>query len=109
MIKYFFVSNGLRGCYMPDSVFVIRVNTRKALKEALEAEASSLRDAGYFGLAKRRIASLAADAWREAHKARPSIYDFVAPCSPRRGDHSYALACSVASRRDYDAHQAEYA
>lgn len=101
-MRYFAISNGLRGCYMPDSVYIGAFKTRRELKSALEYEAESMRDS-YVGLNKRAIASLAAESWREAGKARPSIYDFVAPCGQARGDQSYALAVSVSNRADYRA------
>lgn len=101
-MRYFAISNGLRGCYMPDSVYIGRFATRRELKSALEYEAESLRDAGYIGLSKRAIASLAAAAWRESGKPAPTVYDFVAPYRQSYQDsYSYGLFCSVSSRRDY--------
>lgn len=74
-MPYFSIYQGLRGCYMPDSAYVIRANTRKELKSALAWEAESIRDAGGIGLSKRAIASLAAHAWRN----RKGSCEIVAP------------------------------
>lgn len=65
MSRYYTIGQGLRGCYMPDSVYTIRVDTRRALKQVLEWEAESIRDAGGVGLSKRTIAALAAACWRD--------------------------------------------
>ena len=63
-MAYFQILVGLRGCYMPDSAYVIRCNTRRELKAALESESSYFCD-DVFGLNKRVIAWAAAKAWRE--------------------------------------------
>ena len=99
-MPYFTIYQGLRGCYMPDSAYTIRANTRRELKSALQWEANSLRDAGHVGCSKRAIAWLAAIAWRR-RKAYPCEY--VVPY--RRTDQThypYALGVSVgATRQDY--------
>jgi hypothetical protein len=107
MPKYFHISHGLRGCYMPDAIFVLKAATRRDLKAALAFDANDISDAG-FHLNKRHVASVAAAAWREAHKARPSIYDFVIPYgNDHAGDRPFAIAASVATRADYQAYQDE--
>jgi hypothetical protein len=71
-MPYFTIMAELRGCYADnDSAFTIRCDTRRALKQALEAEARDLRDAGAIGLSKRAVASLAADAWRNRNDSSP--------------------------------------
>jgi hypothetical protein len=98
-MAYFAISAGLRGCYMPDSCQVIRVNTRRELKEYLESEAYHIRQCGYIGLSKRAIAWLAAVCWR--NRNRPTL-DFVAPYRAQCQDSwPYGLFCSMATRRDY--------
>lgn len=102
MAKYFAISQGLRGCYMPDSVYIIKAGTRRELKAALEYEARDLRDAGFIGLSKRAIASLAAGAWNEAGKVSARSIDFVAPYRAAGMSHyPYGLFASVSTRADY--------
>lgn len=103
MSKYFHISTGLRGCYMPDSVYVVRCDTRRDLKAALEYEAATIRDSGlYVGCSKRDIAALAAIGWREARKASPAILPHVAPYRAKGQDHyPYGVFVSVATRREY--------
>ena len=101
-MQYFNISNGLRGCYMPDSAHIIRCNTRRELKRALEDEAYYLRDAGFTGASKRAVASLAAEAWRDAQQPRKKWGDFVCPLKPHGSDNaSYGLFVSHSTRADY--------
>ncbi|TGV99774.1 hypothetical protein EN788_55235, partial [Mesorhizobium sp. M2D.F.Ca.ET.145.01.1.1] len=85
---------------MPDSAYCIKVDTRRDLKNALEWEARDIRDAGFIGCSKAAVASLAAAAWREAHKRKPSLYPHVAPYGSRDNRHS-AIHVSVATRAEY--------
>lgn len=103
MARYFTISHGLRGCYMPDSVYVARVDTRRELKALIEAEADSYRQAGYIGASKRAVAYVAALAWREAQKANPAYLPFALPLAPPhdRGNYAFAVFVSVASRGEY--------
>lgn len=71
MARYFSISVGLRGCYMPDSAYVVKVSTRRELKEVVESEARSLRDAEYVGVSKRNVASIVATAWRDTGATLP--------------------------------------
>lgn len=107
MAKYFHVGHGLRGCYMPDAIHVIRAETRRDLKAALAWESRDIADAG-FHLNQKHVASVAAAAWREAHKARPSIYDFVIPYGrDHSGGRPFAIFASVATRADFKAYEEE--
>ena len=107
MAKYFHVGHGLRGCYMPDAIHVIRAETRRDLKAALAWEARDIADAG-FHLNQRHVASVAAAAWREAHKPSPSPYDFVIPYGRDRSDsRPFAIFASVATRADFKAYEEE--
>jgi hypothetical protein len=101
MAKYFNISHGLRGCYMPDSTpYVVMVETRRALKMAIEYEASLLGD--MVGLSKAAIARCAANAWCEAQKPNPSHLDTCLPCKDTgQKEYSYGIFVSVASRVDY--------
>ena len=106
MTKYFHIATGLRGAYMPDSAYMIRATTRRELKAALEAEAYDIRDAGFVGLSKRAVASLAAEAWREAHKPAPTIYPHVAGYG-RLGNPCFGLHVSTATRAEFLEYQEE--
>ena len=103
MAKYFTITNGLRGMYMPDGGYTLRAKTRRELKDALESEAQDLRDAGFIGASKRAVASLAAAAWRNAQRERPDWREHVMPLAPAhsRGNYCYALAVSLSNRREY--------
>ncbi len=103
MSRYFHISNGLRGCYMPDSAYTLRADTRRELKAALEEEAESLRSAGYHGLGKARIAWLAAAVWRDKRASLP----YCVPCSLERGSADYGLFAAPSSRADWLAEQEE--
>lgn len=102
MAKYFSISNGLRGCYMPDSCYTIKVNTRRELKSALAWEADSINDAGFVGLNKRAIAWLANAAWKRANGGSGYL-DYVAPYGEgnRGNGFPYGLFCNVSTRSDY--------
>jgi hypothetical protein len=99
-MAYFTVYQGLRGCYMPDSAYTIRANTRRDLKSILQWEADSIRDAGMVGCSKKEVAWLAATAWR--NRRRPSG-EFVAPYrSAEQKHYPYALGVFVGvTRQDY--------
>lgn len=101
MAKYFQVMIGLRGAYMPDSSYVIKCDTRRWLKSAIQYEANNIRDAGFVGITKRDIAAFAAHMWREAHKVKPSFYPDVLAYGDSRDNLHSAIHCSVASRADY--------
>jgi len=99
MSNYFGIYQGLRGCYMPDSVYIIHAKTRRDLKAALVWEAESIRDAGAIGCSKRSIAWLANAAW----KARRKGGDYIAPYKWKYQS-SYCNALGVfpnMSRREY--------
>ena len=99
---YFSISQGLRGCYMPDSSYILSVKTRKELKQALESEAYYIRDAGFIGCSRKAIAWLSAVCWKNRAK---STLDFVSPyrdrSANRKTEYPYGLFCSSASASDY--------
>lgn len=99
-MPYFTIGQGLRGCYMPDSVYVIKTDSRRELKAALEWEAESIRDAGGIGLNKRAIAWLANAAW----KARKSLTgEYCAPYRWQYQNHyPYGLMVWPANRAEYE-------
>ncbi len=103
MTKYFTISHGLRGCYMPDSdPFVAMCKTRKELKSIIESEAGYISTEATQGFSKRAIASFVAECWREAHKAKPASLPYALGYKePSQKYYSSAIFCSVESRRDY--------
>lgn len=100
-MAYFSIYQGLRGLYMPDGAYIIRANTRRDLKRALQWEADSIRDAGGYGANKRAIAWLANAAW----KARKQSKEHVVPYRfDYHGKGSFPMALGVftgMTRADY--------
>lgn len=100
-MSYFSIYQGLRGCYMPDGSYVIKADTRRDLKSALQGEADSIREAGGIGMSKRAIAWLANAAW----KARRQSRDIVAPygyAHNGKGNRPFALGVFTGmSRAEY--------
>jgi hypothetical protein len=105
-MTYFHISTGLRGCYMSDNSYVVRVRTRRELKSALTDEAARYRDAGYVGASKRAIATIAAEAWRaRKHYQLPYALPVAPPHAPR--NYCEAVFVSTATRDEYLASQEE--
>jgi hypothetical protein len=104
MVKYFNISHGLRGGYMPDGdPFVVKVSTRRELKDIIASEADMLGER-MVGLAKAKISSFAALCWREAQKDQPDYLPHCLPChdkSVKIATYSYGIFCSVISRSEY--------
>lgn len=93
-MAYFHVSNGLRGCYMPDSAYVLKVDSRRELKAAIRDQAGDM-----IGANKRAVAHVAAIAWRNRRKS-------TLPCclplkSEWQDSYSYGVFVSGASRAEY--------
>jgi len=103
MAKYFNISHGLRGCYMPDGdPYYVMVRTRRELKGLIAEHAESLGD--MIGLSKKNIATFAATCWYEAHKEKPDYLPHCLPCHDRSvkiSKYSYGIFVSVATRREY--------
>lgn len=106
-IYYFTVSQGLRGCYMPDSCYIIQAKTRRELRAALEWEASYIREAFDAGCSKRAVSWLANAAW----KARKRYgLPYVAEYGNRSGssvNYCFGLQCATASREEWNESQKE--
>jgi hypothetical protein len=102
-MPYFTISAGLRGAYMPDSCYVMRAQTRRELKSAIESEARDYREAGFVGANKRAIAWLAATMWREAQKARPAYLPHCLELAPShaRDNYCHGIFVSTATRAEY--------
>lgn len=107
-MPYFHISHGLRGCYMPDDACVVRFQTRRALKAAVEYDAHNMIEAYGFGYSKADRAAVVARVWREATgKARKSHLDHVIGFgrTRSRSDRPFGLFISHATRADYVAFQ----
>jgi hypothetical protein len=104
-MAYFQISTGLRGCYLPDSIYIIRATTRRELKAAIS---DSVYDAegAFVGLSKRAIAEFAALCWRERNGRHCLPY-----CLPYRFKYQshcpYGIFVNNSNRREYLAHIAE--
>ncbi len=99
-MPYFMISNGPRGCYMADGAYIIKCDTRRELKSALEWEARDMRDAGFIGASKRAVAQLAAWCWRNR---KGWTYSAVMPLAPphSRGNYCYGLMVDHSTRAEY--------
>ncbi len=105
---YFHISAGLRGSYMPDSVYCVRVTSRRELKSLIEREAEFRRE-GTVGLSRRAVTAFVAEAWRRRDDSRWTL-DLALPFSAgsisgagdaRRGEKPFALFLSRSTRADY--------
>lgn len=72
-MRYFNISSGLRGCYLPDNSGVYAFERRRDLKAFLQCEADMLREAYGYGGAKREVAWVAASLWRSSGYQRLAI------------------------------------
>lgn len=99
MARYFHISQGLRGAYMPDSAYIVKVNTRRELKVILQDEATCFRDAEFIGGSKRGVAWLAATQWRDTSNYLPYCLEFAH--NHNRQNYAYGLFVSPASRAEY--------
>lgn len=95
MSRYFHLSHGLRGCYMPDSAEIVRVDTRRELKECVADLVARLDYP--FGGSKAAIAEVVAMAWRSPKEWRA----FVVPLAERRGAYHFGAFISNSTRVDY--------
>ena len=105
-MAYFNISTGLRGCYMPDNMFVVRCNTRRELKSVIESESYIYRDAGFTGANKRAIASIAAIAWRNRGKMQLPYALPLAP-SHARGNYCHGVFVASATRNEFREYASE--
>ena len=99
-MAYFNIATGLRGCYLPDNSYIIKADTRRALKSALESEAYYYSDAGFVGASKRAIACIAAAAWRDRKKTQ---LPYALPLAPEHSKSNYChgVFVSSATRAEY--------
>jgi hypothetical protein len=98
-MKYYVISQGFQGCYMPDNCYIVAVNTRRELKSVLESEAYYIRDSGAIGCNKKQVAWLAAECWRNRDKC---TLDFVAAYRYKyQTGYPLGLLCSPSNRIDF--------
>jgi hypothetical protein len=104
-MAYFEISTGLRGCYLADSLYIVRATTRRELKAQI-ADSVYNPEGALVGLSKRAISEFAALYWRERNGRHYLPY-----CLPYR--HRYQAHCPYgifvnnSNRREYLAHIAE--
>lgn len=98
MAKYFYLQAGLRGAYLPDWSRVIRVETRKELRDIVESETRFIAcDSQVYGFSKRAIARFVAVSWRNA-----GLYPFALPYRfPYQSEYSNAIFLSKATRDEF--------
>ena len=106
MSRYFFISHGLRGCYMPDDCYVIKAKTRRELKAALAAQADMLRNESIVGLNRVAIASAVAQVWRNPAQRLDSVVPYR-DCESCDSGYPFGLFVSNATRNDYVAQENE--
>lgn len=94
-MRYFNILIGLRGCYMPDSAYVVAVKTRRDLKSILASEYKMYADES-APTRKREIASVAATLWRRSPRDRDSHLSTVIPTGP-----GYGIQVSPTTRANY--------
>lgn len=99
-MAYFNISTGLRGCYMADSAYIVRCNTRRELRAIIADEAGGYRDAGFIGANQRAISYIAAIAWRNRRKFQLPYALPLAP-SHARDNYCYGVFIASASRDEY--------
>ena len=110
-IAYFNITIGLRGCYMPDNAFTVRVTTRRELRAIIAGECATMRDAHGFGGSQKDIAATVAAIWRETRKgARKSFYPFVIGFGRVRdaSDRPFGVFVGHATREEWEEYQAQY-
>jgi hypothetical protein len=101
MSRYFHISAGLRGCYMPDTAYVVRVDTRRELKAVIANEMRNQADNCDFRYNKRDIAHAAKRAW---DKRRPLALPIAVPYG-RRNERPFGVFVSRSDRDDWKADQ----
>ncbi len=96
-MKYFFISSGLRGCYLPDDSAAYAFRTRRELKAFLQYEADTMREAYGFGGAKREVATVAAWMWSGNYRHRLAI-----PFGRERKHYPFALFIEPATKEEFE-------
>ena len=102
-MRYFDISNGLRGRYMPDNAFILAVKTRRDLMRAIASECSDMREAFGFGGTKREIARTVALVWREYKKPGRAFYPYAIGFGRSRdsSDRPFGVFIGYSSRTEY--------
>lgn len=109
MSHYFFISTGLRGAYMPDNGYVVKVDSKKELKAIVQSEFDSIKDAGYLINQKELVATVS-DIWNNLKAIRRSPYSFTIAYGHRgtsgyyrnaTANKCFAISISHATESDY--------
>lgn len=106
MAYYFHIMQGLRGCYMPDSAFLVRAETRRELKAILRDTVESYAnsdaiDSEYrLRFNREHITAAAAAAWKAAARKSGNPYPYVIPIGPKR-ERPYGVFVSTATRAEF--------
>jgi hypothetical protein len=99
-MAYFHIMAGLRGCYMPDSAYVLKADTRRELRAALQSEADSQScDGAFIGLNRKAVSWAAAKAWRERKAIGCQLA--ILPFGRRGEAAAFSVEIAAASRADY--------
>ena len=99
MSRYYRISNGLRGCYLHDNFYIVRVDTRRDLKNLIISECAQMAEAHGRGSSARDVVALVARIWRDHHVTG---LDYVFPFSQDDGQNwPFGLFVSRATRADF--------
>lgn len=99
MSRYYHISNGLRGCYLPDNSYIVRVDTRRELKNLIIFECAQMAEAYGRGSSARDVVALVARIWRDH---RVAGLDYVFSFSQDDGQSwPFGLFVSRATRADF--------
>ncbi|MFN7610090.1 MAG: hypothetical protein ACK5QX_04010 [bacterium] len=101
--RYFHISNGLRGCYMPDNAHIMAFKRRRDLISFVLNERADMLEAYGHGYSKRDAIAQASAAWLMAtyHKNKPFNYAIGFGRSRSRSDRPFGLFICDATRADY--------
>lgn len=107
-MRYFQLMRGLRGCYMPDSSYYFKCDTRRELVSHLESEImrNYYIEFPYIGLSKRAVIRFCASIWRG--NAR-SFFGEILPYSEGKYTAGMAITVCEISMRKFREHEKEFA
>lgn len=102
-MPYFHISVGLRGCYMPDGAFVVKVKSRKELRAIVSDECYHAREAYGYGGSQKEISWMCAKMWKETKAKRPSYLPYAIGFGRTRdaNDRPFGVFVRHATRTEY--------
>ena len=101
-MRYFQISIGLRGCYIPDSSYVVECATRARLKTFITNECERSHEAYGFGGSKKEISAVAAQMWRSDRlDYLPLAIGFG--CTRAANDRPFGVFVSRSTKADFAA------